>query len=176
MKDNLYLKIILTIIAILLVINLFIRTDFLSDKVYGQSRNSEFQEQFKFILGPQSNIRGNLMVLEYPGRGIYYINLDNVDEFFEARYHIEFEAGSKKFKVQKPEYFIQTDRETTTSNEINEVEDIDPNNNEIEEIAPENGDIDEEIDNDDDGIVDDNEENNENNGNEEIEDEENNNN
>ncbi len=102
-NSNLYLKIILTIIAFLLLANLFISFGASNNNVFAVTQTSEFQDQFKFLLGPKSNIKGNLMVLEYPGKGIYYINLDNIDNFFEGKTFIEFTVGGKKFTLQKPE-------------------------------------------------------------------------
>lgn len=113
-KDS-YLKIILTVIAVLLVFNIIISWSGVTDtKAYAVGQSSEFQEQFKFILGPKSNIRGNLMVLEYPGKGIYYINLDNVNNFFEGKEHIEFTTDGKKFRLKKPKYNfdMKTDENT----------------------------------------------------------------
>lgn len=120
-KTGLYLKIILTIIAILLFANLFINFNFTDSKAYAVSQTSEFQNQMKFLLGPKSNVKGNLMVVEYPGKGIYHINLDNIDNFFEGKDYIEFISAGKKIKLRKPELNPFSD---STDDDIEDSEDV----------------------------------------------------
>lgn len=127
-KSNIYLKLILTIIAMFLGLNLLINTNIFNSKLFAVTQTSEFQDMFKFIMGPKSNIRGNLMVLEYPGKGIYYINLDNVDNFIEGKDYIEFALGGKKFKLPKPEPGYQTEDEEE-GNETEEGEEGNSNQN-----------------------------------------------
>ena len=129
-NKNIYLKIILTIIAILLAMNILINTGIFDNKAFAVTQTMEFQDQFKFLLGPQSNIRGNLMVLEYPGKGIYYINLDNVESFFESKNYIEFTADRKKFKLQKPELDTKTEEEKDSDSKEEESPDTEEENGE----------------------------------------------
>jgi hypothetical protein len=103
-NKNLYLKIILTVIAILLTLNIFIRMDIFHTEAHAVTQTSEFQDRVRFLLGSKSNIVGNLMVLEYPGKGIYYINLDQIESLFEGENHVEFKADGSKFKVPKPDF------------------------------------------------------------------------
>ncbi len=113
-KTSIYLKIILTIIAILLLANLFVRFDITDTKAYAVSQSSEFQNQLKFLLGPKSNVKGNLMVVEYPGKGIYHINLDNIDNFFESKEYLEFTSGGKRIKLPKPNLSSFSDNNSNT--------------------------------------------------------------
>jgi hypothetical protein len=119
-KKNLYLKILLTLICALLALNLMMELGIFHNDAYAVTQTSEFQDRFKFLLGKKSNITGNLMVIEYPGKGIYYINLDQVGSLFEGENYLEFKADGSRFKVPKPDLSNIQDTDDNEDNGENE--------------------------------------------------------